>query len=81
MKLLGIILAASLILTALRAAIIGLVLTLMLFIVAGALFRPKETLGFLTFFLVAGVVHSHPLVSLAVVALAFVVARIKGVAS
>lgn len=59
MRLIGIILAACLALAILKAAIAALLLTCVIGILGGLIWRPKETLGLITLLIVGGIAQAH----------------------
>lgn len=61
MRILGFILAASIALAALRIALVGLYLLALLSLIMAAIFKPRETLAMLTFFVIVGLLQVHPL--------------------
>ena len=70
MKILGVIIAASLILCVLRVAILGLVFVVAGLLLWGVFCRPVETFGLLLFCLIASLVERHPLPCLALLVIA-----------
>ena len=70
MKILGVIIAAGLILCVLRVAIVGLMLLMAAMLLWGVFCKPVETFGLLLFCLMASLVERHPLPCLALLAIA-----------
>jgi len=68
MKLIGYIIGACLLLAVFRLAVVLVLLLIALSIVAGVFMRPRETLGFITLFVIAGLAQSHGLALLCFVA-------------
>ena len=67
MRLLPVIIVAALILTALRAAIVVLVIVVFLSLVWGALFRTAETFGLLLLMMFMSVLNQQPLAVLSLI--------------
>lgn len=68
MKLIGYMVGACLLLAVFRVAIVLVLLLMALSIVVGVVMRPRETLGFVAFFVIAGLAQSHGLALLCFVA-------------
>ena len=64
MRLLGLILLASITLTALKVAIAALVVGYLIVLMISAVTKPAETFGALSFFLLLSLLERHPLISL-----------------
>lgn len=77
MQLLGTILLACLVLTAVKAAAVALLIALALSLVVGLIARPKETFGFLLFMTIV----NQPAILVALVATALACALIRRLAA
>ena len=72
MKAVRYLMIAAIAMAALKAIAAALALAIILALVVGVLTRPKETIGFLAFLLIVGVVKAHPLACLGVLAVGLI---------